>query len=269
MNLFYRQRIDEEHISQGRETHSYVAIFLSQGIMFFNNDPKLILLTWKSNPIFISPSTPTYHTYTHVHATFTHYTCTHLHTTPAHHTYRPHLQTTPAHHTYITHLHTTPTYYICTPHLHTYSMNSVLVWVKFFEVRKFPLAREWVSNRTTAAAAEIWGEGNPAFYIWWEDIMVSENPLADVPWGTYDSSMRSGMVRLGVQLQPWQQPASLRYFRWLFTTLLQCLDQPVALREDVFPETATELGFDIGLSIREMIEQEEGKDSLWPMHASA
>ena len=44
--------------------------------------------------------------------------------------------------------------------------------------------------------------------------------------------------------------------------LLYCLDQPVALSEDVFPETATELGFDMGLSIRETIEQEEGKDSL-------
>lgn len=43
-------------------------------------------------------------------------------------------------------------------------------------------------------------EENPAFYIWWEDVTVPENPLAGVPWGTYDSSVRSGMMRRRKQL---------------------------------------------------------------------
>lgn len=43
----------------------------------------------------------------------------------------------------------------------------------------------------------------------------------------------------------------------------------MALSKDLLPGTATELGFNTGLSFRERIEQEEGKDSLWPMHVSS
>lgn len=214
-----------KNISQGWEIYSFVALFLSQGIIFFNFDPKLIFLTWKSNPIFLFlpphlHTTPAHHTYTphlhmtpanqylhttpthNLHTTPAHHTYTHLHTTPAHYTCSPHLHITPVH-TYAPHLCTTPAHDTCTPHLHACSMNSILFWVTFLEFRKFALVREWVSSRT--AADESWEEENPAFYIWWEDIMVPENPLAGVPWGTYDSSVRSGMMRLREQLQPWQQ----------------------------------------------------------------
>lgn len=336
MNWFYRQGIDEEYIPRLRNP------LLCSSISIVRNH---VLQQWswayftnmkKQSNLLISPSIPTYHTYTpHVHTTFAHPTCTHLHITPAHHTCTLYLHTTPIHHTCTphlhtthtyhtcTHLHTTPTHHTCTPHLHTtpahictphlhtiptyhtctpylhttsahtctlhihttpvhhtctpyphttsahhtciYAHEQVHYFeLNFFEVRKFPLVREWVSSRTAAAESSEREESCILYMV-------------GGCHGPRKSPCRCPLGHLWQQCALWDDETmgavtalttAPCYFRWLFTTLLQCLDQPMASSEDVFPETATELGFDIGLSIRKITEQ-EGKDSLWPMHASA
>lgn len=192
MNWFYRQAIDEEHIPRLRNLLLCSSISIARNHVL-QQWPQAYFTNMKKPSSLISPFTPTYHIYTpHVHNTCAHHTCTPpLHTPPARHT-----STTPAHHTCIPHLRTTPAHHTC---IHAQ-------WtVCYFELKFLKSESSlWFESEFLAELLllllKAGEEGNPAFYIWWGDIMVPENPLQVSP-----GDMCSGMMRLWEQLQPWQQ----------------------------------------------------------------